>query len=83
MLLYKINMFFIPFLPLIPCCCSSMIILCLFGNKIFGAEKMNMIWSVFSSSSSLMMICCIVALLGTLWMGSKVVETAGKSFDAL
>lgn len=76
--------FVIPFLiPLLCCCCSSILILCLFGDKIFGSDKMNMIWSSISSSYCLLVVCCVMALGGIFMTGSKVIDTAGRSFDNL
>jgi hypothetical protein len=68
--------------------------LCLFGEKMFGKDKMNMIWSAVSSSYCLIMVCCVIALVGTFLIGTKVVGTAGtvagttvdvagRSFDTL
>jgi hypothetical protein len=69
-----------------------MLILCLFGEKIFGPEKMNYIWSAISSSSCMISLLCVIGIIGTFWVGYKAVgavgevaktglDVAGRSFD--
>lgn len=72
--------FILPFLPLLCCCSSSMLILLLFGDKIFGADKMNYIYSAICSSYCVMLICCLIAMIGTFWIGSKAISVAGDTF---